>query len=86
MPSSLRPSDANSFGDELVRIDKVGYKSRFAKFKDRILDEFRWTLADLLEFQRWWVRKTTRTRGESGRRSLPAVPRSSAKTRGFPRP
>ncbi len=57
MPSSTPPSNPNPesspLGDELVRIDKVSYKGRFAKFKDRILDEFRWTLADLLEFQQW---------------------------------
>jgi len=57
MPSSFTPSNpdpkSTPLGDELVRIDKAGFRSRFAKFKDRILDEFRWTLADLLEFQAW---------------------------------
>jgi hypothetical protein len=55
MPSSPTPSnpahDASS--SELVRIDKAGFKSRFAKLKDRILDEMRWTLEDLKEFQIW---------------------------------
>jgi len=57
MPSSFTPSnptpESTPLGDELVRIDKASYKGRFAKFKDRILDEFRWTLDDLLEFQQW---------------------------------
>jgi hypothetical protein len=57
MPSSFTPSnpdpESTAPGDELVRIDKASFKGRFAKFKDRILDEFRWTLADLLEFQEW---------------------------------
>src|SRR5271154_5157164 len=43
MPSSFTPSNpdpkSTPLGDELVRIDKAGFKSRFAKFKDRILDE-----------------------------------------------
>jgi len=57
MPSSSTPSNPNPKstppGDELVRIDKAGFKGHFAKFKDRILDEFRWIHDDLLEFQEW---------------------------------
>lgn len=50
MPSSFTPSNPDPepklAGDELVRIDKASYKGSFLKFKDRIIDEFRWTLAN----------------------------------------
>ena len=47
----------NPYGFELVKIDKTAFKTRFLKFQDRILDEFRWTLDDLVEFERWLGRE-----------------------------
>ena len=38
---------------ELVKIDKIGFKTRFHKFRDRIINEARWTMEDMQEFQQW---------------------------------
>lgn len=53
MPFSPTPSNPNPPGYELVKIDKIGFKNLWSKFKDRILDEFRWKEADILDFGRW---------------------------------
>jgi len=54
---SSSPTQNNPFGFELVKIDKAAFKTKFLKFQDRILDEFRWTLDDLMEFEQWLGRE-----------------------------
>jgi hypothetical protein len=54
MPSS--PTQSNPPGFELVQINKVAAKARFAHF-DEAIKEGRVTIADLLEFHQWLGRE-----------------------------